>query len=495
MKEYRKFAADSFFVTIATLFVSLEGIILLPILTKNLTVAQFGIWSQIKVTIALLTPFIYLGLKSSLIRFLTGERNKEIVDKTYSTTVFFSIISAIVMSILVFLFAHPLAQVLTKTDSGIYFQIGAGLLFLRAITSLPTSLFQFKEKYYLHSILKALLSLMNIGIVSYFILSGYSLLGVLLGFIISETLLLIVQLFIIRKYVTFHLPSFSILKKQLAYGFPLTFVPLFHWIFQVGDQYILGIIEGATVVGLYTLAYSLAFILRTIATPIYTILQTRIVKAYNQQNMKLFKTYFEYSYKYLLLILIPGAFGIIFLASPIIEIISTEEFLAAVDVLPILTIGFLLFSLTNFSNNLLKIQKKTKTIRNLFFILAVSNLILNIILIPKFSLYGAAIATFITFVGAFIFSIYIIRKNNLSLQLGFISKALISSGIMSVFVLFIRTMHIPAIAKVIIIPAIAVAVYFILMFFMKSFKKEEIIFFGSLIPVKYAQDLLERLYR
>jgi len=69
MSEYIVFAKRVSLIGVVKFISSLRGLILLPILAKNLGVANYGIWSQISVTVGLLTPFLMLNIDQLFLIF------------------------------------------------------------------------------------------------------------------------------------------------------------------------------------------------------------------------------------------------------------------------------------------------------------------------------------------------------------------------------------------------------------------------------------------
>ena len=59
---------------LASLVVALGPIIVLPILTKILTIQEYGIWSLIVVTASFVPMLVLLGLPNSMVRFLAPEK-------------------------------------------------------------------------------------------------------------------------------------------------------------------------------------------------------------------------------------------------------------------------------------------------------------------------------------------------------------------------------------------------------------------------------------
>ena len=85
------------------------------------------------------------------------------------------------------------------------------------------------------------------------------------------------------------------------------------------------------------------------------------------------------------------------------------EYWVAYKIIPILSFSFLFGLLKDVSLTGLQIQKRTKIIGLLMTIIALLNLGLNILLIPKFHIYGAAVATLISQIIFFVV-IYIIAQ-------------------------------------------------------------------------------------
>ena len=77
MYSYSKFAKHVFLVGSVNLLGVLQSIVFLPIITKILGVQDYGVWTQLKITLSLLVPFTFLGLNDALIRFLPGAKDRE----------------------------------------------------------------------------------------------------------------------------------------------------------------------------------------------------------------------------------------------------------------------------------------------------------------------------------------------------------------------------------------------------------------------------------
>ena len=62
MNEYKLFGQRIGLIGIVNLLVSISGILLVPILTKNITAEDYGVWVQVTVTISFIATFAPLGI-------------------------------------------------------------------------------------------------------------------------------------------------------------------------------------------------------------------------------------------------------------------------------------------------------------------------------------------------------------------------------------------------------------------------------------------------
>ena len=65
----------------------LRGIIFLPLVVKLLGLHEYGIFSQVVITVAFLMPIITMGLRETCVRYIAHENDKEIIAKKLKTVV------------------------------------------------------------------------------------------------------------------------------------------------------------------------------------------------------------------------------------------------------------------------------------------------------------------------------------------------------------------------------------------------------------------------
>ncbi len=85
-------------VAVASTLIAIDGVILLPILTKTLPVAGYGSWALITVTTVLVPTLASLGLRAAMIRFLAASTEKRNTQEIVYSLLFVVLITASISS-------------------------------------------------------------------------------------------------------------------------------------------------------------------------------------------------------------------------------------------------------------------------------------------------------------------------------------------------------------------------------------------------------------
>ena len=76
LDSYKLFVKRIGLLGITNLLVALNTIILIPILTKNFSASDYGIWVQVLTTFFLITSIVGLGLPYTIVRFISHEKDR-----------------------------------------------------------------------------------------------------------------------------------------------------------------------------------------------------------------------------------------------------------------------------------------------------------------------------------------------------------------------------------------------------------------------------------
>lgn len=481
MSELKVFARQIGLIGITNLILSLSGIILLPVITKNIPIVDYGTWVQINITIGLIPSIIMLGLPYSMVRYLAAEKNKEkIQEGFYSILVIIALLS-IVLSLVIYILSVPISKYLFNGNILIT-QILCVIIFIECINNLLFSFLRTYQYIIIYSIFQIMKIFVNLGLVAYFIYNGYGIVGATLAILITDIVIFaIIPIFIILK-IGIKIPRFENVMEYLRFGIPTLPSNLSGWVVDSSDRYVIGIFLGTAFVGYYSPGYTLGNALSMFIAPFAFILPAILSKYYDENNTSVLDKIYKYSLKYYLLIAIPSMFGLALMSKAILNILSTTEIAEhGYLITPIVALSALIVGIYVIFVQIIILEKKTPITGAIWIIAAIVNLGLNVILVPNIGIIGAAITTLIANIIAFALTIYYSRKYyQIHVDFSYIIKSLLSSGVISVIIIFVNP---TGITDLLITVCACAIVYFVLLIALKVFKKEEIYFLKDLVKV------------
>ena len=478
MNEHKLFTQRIGLIGITNLLVSLSGIILLPILTKNIPIEEYGIWVQISVTIGLIPAVVMLGLPFTMVRFLAAAKKKEEIQEGFYSIAFIVLFTSAIASFLLFLLSKPIAASLLDNNLTIA-RILSLIVFIECLNGLLLNFFRTFQQIKTYSIFLFIRTWLNVALVAYFVLSGYGIFGAVMGLLISSSFVFLIMASLIISEIGIIIPKFTHIREYLSFGIPTVPGNLSVWIVNSSDRYVIGIFLGTAFVGYYSPGYTLGNIINMFMAPLAFMLPMVLSKYYDENNMNGVKTVLKYSLKYFLLLAIPSVFGLSLLSKPILTILSTPEIASqGYLITPFVALSALLFGAYAVIVQIIILEKKTKITGAIWIIAAILNLGLNIIVVPYIGILGAAITTLTAFAFAFILtSFYSFKYFTFAVDLRFILKSIFASIVMSLVIIKWNPI---GLLNVLLVIGVCGVVYAAIILLLKGVKREEFKFFRQL---------------
>lgn len=316
----------------------------------------------------------------------------------------------------------------------------AGLYFsIFSINTFLWSCFDSRQKMHFTAIAKLILYLIIFGLGLYFIILRTSISLIISTYIVGTIASLIFTISIIHKYfskIKFHvaLPEW---KKIIHEGWPIALSGTFVFVYNYLDTILISISKGENAVGLYSVSYKITgtiFILATLINQAYlpTLINTHANEPKQLGNI------FNNALKAIFFWSIPITFGGFILAERIILFIFGQDYINSIGPFKILIWNCLIFFFSSALTNLLYALKEQKKVMKIFFAGAVVNTILNIFIIPRYGIEGAAITTILAEI-VVLFGTYLIAKKFTQIHIfKNLLPALISSAIMAASLILIK---------------------------------------------------------
>lgn len=185
------------------------------------------------------------------------------------------------------------------------------------------------------------------------------------------------------------------LKKELfGYSNFVLFTTVVSLSFSWIDSFFIGYYQNATAVGIYSSAFSIAAILTLVHELFMLLFLPMITKEYSQKNYKVIQELSKQVSKWIFIINLPLLILILVYPGVLINLIFGSEYLAGENALRIIAVGiFSLSVLYTVSSNIISMMGVSRLLLINNVIASIVNVALNILLVPRYGITGAAVAT------------------------------------------------------------------------------------------------------
>lgn len=376
----------------------LVGVVLLPLYTKNITVSEYGILGILEVTILLLTQVLVLGQPSAYLRFHDLEGFKEKRKQTLFTLSLLLLVVGLLADSLGQILAGPVSSLFSRpAEFALYFRLCSHVVLLRLLTSLFIEALRAKEKASLYVVGNLLRLAIVLGFSVYFVaLAKIGVKGILYSYLIGDASLLV---FLLPSMISDMTPKVdrAILGSTLRFGSPLVFGSIAWLSMSIGDRYVLKLLVDYKEVGLYDLGYRVAGTLNVfLVQPFLLSLAPIAYKMYGRVGDT---RYYAKMLTYSAFCLLWAGLGLALFGGEIIRVVALNpDYWAAYRVVPYITLAYVFSACTAVLSLGLQLEKRTGYFASATVAGAALNMALNFILIPKYKMIGAAVATIISYV-------------------------------------------------------------------------------------------------
>ena len=387
--------------------------LLLPILTSSLTTNEFGIISKFYAFTGVAMALYRYGMDTALMKFYIQNDNSK---SYFSSIIILQILSSILFSGLIWITGHQLSQFIFGIYNPKYIVYIITIIYADIVWNLITLTLRVEKKPILFISIN-LLNVVSILILTIYLVNQHMMgvQGVLLANVIASLITLFISLFLLFNRFSIKSIDYNFLKPILKFGLPFLPAAIFAMIHESADKFILSYLLNDHFVGLYAAGYKLGIfgLLIVMAfnmgwTPYF--LEHGSKKNANQ-NFVIIQTLF---------LGVMGFLGI--LLTMIIPIIAHIDimgyqliggnFIEGIIILPIILISYYFFGLYVLLLPTIYILEKTYLIPIIRGLGALSNILLNFLLIPIWGIMGAALAN----LGSFIIMFLIILFSNYQLK-------------------------------------------------------------------------------
>jgi O-antigen/teichoic acid export membrane protein len=479
MKIYKKFVTDVLLSGWIDILNNVKNFALIPILTKSLGLTEYGIWVQMKIFLTFIVPVAMLGMSNAIVRYLSGDTDRARVGRDFSSISIFTLANGFLLCALICLFSRPIAAGILH-DGNLYYLIrvfGVMLVF-ESLSVLALSYFRSFRIMKLFSIVSFFEICIEFSSIVLAIRAGYGFLGAVTVMVMVRSLFVYIKYSRIYRRIDFSVPSMTSLKKFALFSLPLLVSANMFYIVDSGDKYVVNFFLGLEQSAVYSLAYSLAYTVVLITAPVIYILHPAIAACCNTNKLDEARVYITYSYKFFIALGIPFCFLAGAFARDLIYFISTKDFSGAAQYLPFLLFSLLIFQIGVISEYINIVFNRTMFVLYLHTGLAAFNIVMNIILVPRYHIMAAVMVNAATYLAFFTVNfLYSRRFIRFGLEPWNVARIAVVACILT---LGIKSLQIPVGVKVFCVIPCAVVVYLFLLRILGIVTGKEVDFIKSL---------------
>jgi O-antigen/teichoic acid export membrane protein len=417
----------------------LLGLITFPILTRLLSIEQYGILGLVTNTVAIVIVFSKSGLSDGIIRFhdeYAGDDKKRI---TFSSTILFIGLLLTTLVASCYLISLPLIYKFLniREQFQICFFIMTLYVFISPLNIIFTNLLRVNGKTLFLNLLNVVTKVASIviGLFLLVVVIG-KLYGFFIGVVAAEYLVFLVFIsWFLRNYsVSLPSVSFSLAKHIMSFGIPLLFSELAYMLLTYADRYMILLVHGEQELGIYSVGYNLAmYVANIVVFSISFAIVPLYVKMYNDQGREETEKFLSECLYYLMILVIPVCLGYAAVSKELFWVLASEKYVTAASFSPVIVLATVILGMNSVLNAGLYLHKKSLIILLIIAFGVILNVICNYILLPKFHVMGAAYSTLIACVATSILTI-IFSFRSLRVRL---KADILYHGILSIIMYFL----------------------------------------------------------
>jgi O-antigen/teichoic acid export membrane protein len=387
------FSKNSLIYTLTTVFQKGVAFFLIPVYSIFIEPKEYGIISLILATVAILTVFFTLSFDAAIVRFYYDYRhNKEELKKKVST-LFLSLGANSILAFTFFMLAGPtlFKWVLPNVDFYPYIFLGLLILVFQPFYLFVLGFYQTTENAKAFSFLSIGYFIthltLTITLVVFFEFGGV---GILTATLISAFIFSCIGLYFLRDLFVFTF-DIQFVKSVLRYTLPLIPHSLAGHLALTLDRFLLNGLLNSRVTGVYYLGYQLSYPIDVISLSFN---RAFVPTYFNNVEQPEGRERIRNNASLFFAISAISAFGLSIWGPEMFKYLIDKAYLESLTLLPIISFSFVATTIY-YIHSCIFFYRKEKV-----YLVAVStisanvlNLGLNVLLIPRYGIYGAAYAT------------------------------------------------------------------------------------------------------
>jgi len=390
----------------------LAAFVLLPVYTSYLRPADYGVIAILDLVAVIFAIMIGSGMGSAVNRHYFDAKDDDGRSQVWWAGLFFVLITGSVFVIPAMFFRDVLAvwTLGPEINRGeFYYGLILMTMWLNVIGQFLDGYLRVRKWSGFSVGVNLFCLMLNISLNLFFLaVWQLGITGILTGNLITGVVGTLIRFGIFVGNQKFRAFDSVILEKLLKFGAPLVLTGLLASLMHQLDRYLLRLFLDMDQVGIYSVAYTIGQGVNTLCLlPFHMIWSVLMFEIAKHENAKqIYVQVFQYFVFALALVIL----GVSLVSNDLVTLMVASDFSGSAPLIPIVGLGYLFFSLHEHFQVPVMLAKRTVTLLPVISVAVLVNFSANLLLIPKFGIYGAAWATVITFATYSFFGLWRYRR-------------------------------------------------------------------------------------
>ncbi|NOR15804.1 MAG: oligosaccharide flippase family protein [Candidatus Aminicenantes bacterium] len=392
----------------AFLFFIATGYVIHIYLGRSLGPEEYGVFGVVISLLAIVEVFFLKGMRDTVAKYVSEypQKAKAIKNKGLKLQMYF----AGILGVLFFVLSPYIAALLRDESLAPYLRLVSLIVPFVAVHTIYLGYLSGIGRFGQRALVVILYCVVKVVAVFLLVFLGFGVKGAIFAYLLGALFGVILSVYFThdKEKVSGYFPA----SQMIAFALPLIFFSGAKNLLMTLDLlFVKVMIQENSAAGLYTAAMMLTKVPHIIFLAFTIILLPAVSKATSVGDGAQTSRYINSSLKYLLILLLPILFFLASAPREIMELVYSEQYVPAAEVLVILIFGISFITVFSVLTTVVTGSGRPKTALAMVLVLVPLDVVLNLILIPRYALRGAAWATTVTcFLGMIISLIYVRRK-------------------------------------------------------------------------------------
>ncbi|MGE5178135.1 MAG: oligosaccharide flippase family protein [Bacteroidota bacterium] len=376
--------------------IRVAGLLLVPLYTYNLSPAEYGVIEYLDLTAVAILMLFSFGLGNAIYRFyyeaVVGAERRRVV----STALLPVLLASFAISAALVLLAPALASsVFHDPRFAGYLRILFFGFAFNMVAEFGMSYLAVLQRSTVFSVITVAKFVVG-TLLNIVLLVGlrWGVAGILVSNLITNVILGTAMLAYVVRSCGLGFDA-ALLRRMVGYGYPLVLVQVSLFGINFADRFFLQAYSGFSQVGTYALAYKFGIMLNTLV--VASFFQVWNARSFEVAADPEAPAFYARVFSYFTLGLVTAGLGMSLVIRDVIGIVAPPSYAAAAGLVPLVVLAYVLNGIGTYFELGLKLRNRTPLLGAIFAGTCVLCLGLYWLLIPRYGMFGAVLATILAF--------------------------------------------------------------------------------------------------